>query len=390
MKKLFVALFVLALCSASAFAQITVGKNPNGKIPTLTEKQFLEITKLNQPIRNPEFERQLQTMKEEEAASPTGLFSEEALALAPTAAPTVTIVNAASQAGCPSSGSPSSRCTNGQFITVYVSHLPTSASNLGSYSTPWPQVLSDGFKLRFDSCGSPPNNARNTALLGMWDLGGYYQINAYVPGDSLITQGEPYEGVCGAISGPLTVTFNVMAAPNTPFHVANGFQANFFKPAGMQLRSPGIFAANGSGAGVPAGTHYNQTTFTHTSLSVCNATPSACPITTGGVPNFLILYTTGGENMQCGVPPPAPGLPPPTPACPVTTFPATGQNIGFKVGANVQYWINPVYLGEGFLGQEQWNIPLNTLPPGSYTITARFASQDLAAQNLTVAFGTGN
>lgn len=355
----------------------------NGKVPTLSEKQFLAITKLNQPIRNPEFEQLLLAIKEGEAARLSGIFSEEALVSASTAAPTATFVNAASQVTCPSPGSPSSRCTNGQFITVYVSHLPTSPSNLGSYSAPWPQVLSDGFKLRFDSCGTPPNNARDTALLGVYDLGGYYQINAYVPGDSLITQGEPYGGVCNAIAAPDTVTFNIMAAPGTPYHIANNSQANSFKEVGMQVRSPGIFTANGLGNGVPAGSHLNLSTQTYTALSVCNANPSLCPITTGGAPNYLIIYTTGAENLQCGFP----GVP----DCPPTTGnPAVGQNIGFKVGAGVPHWINPIFLGEVFLGQEQWNVPLNTLPPGSYNITARLGIQDLAAQNLPVAFGPGN
>lgn len=386
MKKLSAFVLFLALYPASVFTQVVVSDKPivSGKVPTISEKQFLAITKLNQPIRNPEFEQLLLAIKEGEAARLSGIFSEEALVSATTAAPTVTIVNSASQVTCPSPGSTSSRCTNGQFITVYVSHLPTSPSNLGSYSAPWPQVLSDGFKLRFDSCGTPPNNARDTALLGVYDLGGYYQINAYVSGDSLVTQGEPYGGVCNAIATPGTVTFNVMAAPGTPFYSANNSQANFFQSAGMQTRAPGIFTANGVGNGVPAGSYFNSTTFTYTALSVCNANPSLCPITTGGVPNYLIIYTTGAENMQCGFS--APGIS----ACPATSSPAVGPNIGFKISTNVVDWINPDFLGEVFLGQEQWNVPLNILTPGSYNITARFASQDLAAQSLPVAFGPAN
>lgn len=221
-------------------------------------------------------------------------------------------------------------------------------------------------------------------LLGVFDLGGYYQINAYVSGDSLITQGEPYGGVCNAIDAPFTATFNVMAAPGTPFHTANGSQANFFQSVGMQFRSPGIFTANGVGNGVPAGSHLNPGTNTYTALSVCNSNPSLCPITTGGAPNYLIIYTTGAENLQCGFS----GVP----ACPTTPpgNPATGQNVGFKVGASVQYFVNPDFIAEVFLGQEQWNVPLNTLPSGSYNITARFGVQDLAAQNLPVAFGPAN
>jgi len=384
MKKLSVFVFVLALYPASVFAQIVVSNKPFRDVPTISEKQFLEITKLNQPIRNPEFEQLLLAIKEGEATRLSGVFSKEALVSAPTVAPTVTIVNAASQVSCPSPGSTSSRCTNGQFITAYVSHLPTNVSNLGSYSYPWPQVLSDGFKLRFDSCKPAPNNARDTALLGVFDLGGYYQINAYVPGDSLVTQGEPYGGVCDAIGSPLTVTFNVMAAPGTPFYTANGSLANFFQNVGMQFRSPGIFTANSLGNGVPAGTHYNFSTGTYTALSVCNANPNLCPITTGGLPNYLIIYTTGAENIQCGFS----GVP----ACPTTPsgLPAVGQNIGFKVGATVQYFVNPIFIGEVFLGQEQWNVPLDTLPSGSYNITGRFGIQDLSAQNLPVAFGPAN
>lgn len=387
MKKLSVLIFVLVVYPASVFAQVVVSNNPlaNGKVPTISEKQFLAITKLNQPIRNPEFEQLLLAITEGEAARLTGVFSEEALVFAPTVAPTVSVVNTASQVLCPSPGATSSRCTNGQFITAYVSHQPT--TDLGSFSYPWKLALADGFKLRFESCGNMPNNARDTAILGVYDLGGYFQINAYVPGDSLVTQGEPHGGVCNAITGPTTVTFNVSAPPGTPFYTANTAnnpQSNFFQQVGMQLWSPGIFTANGVGNGAPAWSHLNFSTQTYTSLSVCNANPNLCPITTGGVPNYLVIYTTGAENMQCGFSG-VPSCPNPPPGSP-----ATGQNIGFKVGANVQYFPNPIFVGEVYLGQEQWNVPLNTLPPGSYKITARFGVQDLAAQALDVAFGPGN
>lgn len=220
----------------------------------------------------------------------------------------------------------------------------------------------------------------------MYNLGGYYQINAYIPGDSLVTQGEPYGGVCNAITDPTTVTFNILAASGSSFWTANNFQTNFFQSVGMQLGTPGIFTANGAGNGAPAGSHFNSSTQTYTALSVCNANPNACPISTGGVSNFLVIFTTGAENFQCGFS--AQGVS----NCPTTPpgGPVPGQNIAFKIGAGVVKGINPTVIQEGFLGQEQWNVPLIDVPPGSYTITARFGAQDLAAQNLNVAVGPAN
>ena len=64
----------------------------------------------------------------------------------------------------------------------------------------------------------------------------------------------------------MNVTFNIMAAPGTPFYAANASNPsfpNFFQPAGMNIWSPGIFTENGLGNGVPAGHHLNFSTMTY-------------------------------------------------------------------------------------------------------------------------------
>jgi hypothetical protein len=200
----------------------------------------------------------------------------------------VAIVNSASLLLCGEETNPN-KCTNGMFTTFYIG--PNATSVTGTFSYPWPTVLSDGFRLRYESCMAPPNNSIDMPILGVFQQDGYQQVNVYVQGDVLVTQGEPF-GQCNLVTDGSPATFNVLSAPGSPFRIANGGEANRFEPVKMDRATPAIFSANGSGTtGAPAGFHWNFTTNVYTTLETCNSNPSQCPITTNGVSNYLVVYT---------------------------------------------------------------------------------------------------
>jgi hypothetical protein len=217
------------------------------------------------------------------------------------------------------------------------------------------------------------------AILGVFQFDGYQQVNVYVQGDVLATQGEPF-GSCNLVPDGFTATFNVLSAPGSPFFVANGNQANHFKSVKMDRATPAIFSANGSGTtGAPAGFHlkYVNGAEIYTTLATCDSDPSQCPITTNGESNYVVLYSTGAENIQCN------GLP----AC--MNVPER-PGISFKNSAGTSFIKVPVFIGEVFLGQEQWNVPIGTLAPNQYILTIVSGIRDISVQALTVTFGPGN
>ncbi len=208
---------------------------------------------------------------------------------------TVTIVNSASLLPCSLSTNPN-KCTNGMFLTFYVS--PNATTSIGTFPFLWPQTLADGFQLRYESCAAPPNNARETRILGVYQFSGYQQVNIYVNGDVLETQGEPPPTPCNLVNNGFTATFNVRGALGTPFRNATG--GNRFESVNMNLATPAIFTQNGSGiGGAPAGFHYVPGTQVFTELRSCNLDPSRCPITSNGQSNYMILFSTGAENIGC-------------------------------------------------------------------------------------------
>ncbi len=301
-----------------------------------------------------------------------------------TQTPTATIVNSASLLECIQTPGPGTRgkCTNGMFVTFYIA--PNVTSVTGDFSYLWPQELPDGFKLRYESCQAQPNNFIDMGILGVYQHTGYQQVNAYVPGDVALTQGEPY-GSCNLINQQTVVTFNVLSAPGSPFRIAHG-QANFFKQVTAERATPASFSANGSGTtGAPAGFHLNFNVGVpgglYTPLQTCNADPSQCPVTTNGQPNFLVLYTTGGENIQCDSPM----------ACDSQTD-RPAIRLTNPQGARTR--LVPDSITEAYLGQEQWNIRINTLVPDQqYTLTivsGSLGAVDVASQAQTVKFGPAN
>lgn len=146
----------------------------------------------------------------------------------------------------------------------------------------------------------------------------------------------------------------------------------------MNFATPAIFSQNGSGiGGAPAGFHLNPVTNVYTPLRNCNVDPSRCPITTNGITNALVLYSTGAENIQCST----------LAACQALPF---QPGITFRTSAGISFTRAPDFIQEIFLGQEQWNILLNTLPPDQYTLTVVSGVSDVSVQALTVSFGPGN
>ncbi|MGH9842311.1 MAG: hypothetical protein ACREEM_26465 [Blastocatellia bacterium] len=357
-------LVALVLLSAVALAQAPGGP----KFPPLTAEQLRIFTGLNKPIPSKEMEARLRAQASQMSESETT---------------TVTIVNSASLLACGLSTNPN-KCTNGMFLTFYVSPMAVSTSALGTFPFPGVFTLSDGFQLRYESCSAPPNNARETRILGAYQHPGYQQVNIYVYGDVLETQGEPEQGPCNFVNNGFTATFNVRARSGiplgTPFGNATG--GTRFVSVNMNLATPAIFTQNGSGiGGAPAGFHYNSATFVYTELRDCNVNPSLCPITSNGISNYLVLYTTGAENIQCGNP----------------ATPATCQSLAFLPGilfrtsAGTSTTIQPFVIQEILLGQEQWNIPIDMLSANQqYTLTVVSGASDVSVQALAVRFGPGN
>lgn len=304
-------------------------------------------------------------------------LSAQAMSESSTSAVAVEVTNSASLLPCTPGSPNTNKCTNGMFVTFYIG--PNATSVTGTFNFPWPQILADNFQLRFESCGTFPNNSIAMAILGVYQQDGYQQVNAYVQGDEIMTQGEPF-GQCNPINGTLpNAAFNIVAAPGSPFFIANG-SPNHFKFVNLEKATPGIFSANGSGtSGAPAGFHlkYVNGAPIYTALATCNSNPSLCPITTNGQTNYLVLYTTGGENIQCSSPQACGDL-----------FEKPG--ISFKNPAGTSFVKTPIFIGEVFLGQEQWNIAIDTLVPNQYTLTAVFGIRDVSSQALTVTFSSGN
>jgi hypothetical protein len=75
-----------------------------------------------------------------------------------------------------------------------------------------------------------------------------------------------------------------------------GFDSDLTRPVTLVAAKPGIFERNDDGV-TPDGFHFNPGTNTYTPIADCNSGAAACPVSTGGQPNFLVLFTTGGEVL---------------------------------------------------------------------------------------------
>lgn len=331
------------------------------KFPPLRAEQLRVLTGMNRSIPNKNFESRMRALPRRASTA---------------AATAVSIANSASFLPCGASTDPN-KCTNGMFITFYIG--PNATSVTGSFSYPWPTQLSDGFRLRYESCKAPPNNSKDMAILGVFQQDGYQQVNVYVQGDVSGppgTPGEPF-GSCNLVNDDFTATFNVLSATDQPFYAANGNQANRFESVKMDRATPALFSANGGGTtGTATGYHLTVTGVT-TDLQACNSDSSQCPITTNGLSNYVVLYSTGGENIQCGLSLACGDVP-------------ERPGISFKNPGGAKTIVVPDFIGEVYLGVEQWNVPIGTLAPNQYTITIVSGVRDLSIQALTVNFGPGN
>ena len=123
-----------------------------------------------------------------------------------------------------------------------------------------------------------------------------------------------------------------------------------------------------------------------TPLSTCNAdtTGRACPVSTNGQQNFLVVFTTGAERMGC----PDSAIPC-TPSFGQPTFflgtPGSPPRTGVQQTTAFFGWA-------GFLGQEQANIQIAPgTPPGLNVLSSRMPSFfGNSAQVLPVRLGAAN
>jgi hypothetical protein len=216
---------------------------------------------------------------------------------------------------------------SGAFLTVYTS-TPVTAEPARSYPFPSTTVTPGGLSVGTDSCGAV---ATNLPILFAGPSGsGGTQINVYYP--------NAYQG------GRNVEPFSCAGFDTTRFTVRASTGATLSTLTRLARVQAGIFTANGGGTGVPAGYHLNAVTGAQTPLTSCDAdtTGRACPVSTGGVQNFLIVFTTGAEMLGC---------PDPTIACTLSFGRPAFLLNGVRQGLTFFGWA-------GFLGQEQANIQI--------------------------------
>lgn len=241
-------------------------------------------------------------------------------------AQTVTVVNSASfEINAP----------RGALLTFYIN--PGITDETQAFSYPWPDQTSGGAWIRIDNCQSGQSKKLPILYVGPDGFGGN-QFNVYLPNN---IGSEPF-GTCDA-----------GGASNFTFQPKSGFGSAFTRSINTNNYSPGIFTANSSGTGTPAGFHLRATDGFLTPLTTCANTPSDCPVSTSGQMNYLILFTTGNEQNSCG----GSGFP----SC-------VGSVVNFKLNGVTQTLEFNGYAG--FLGQEQANVRLASgTQAGDYTLT---------------------
>ncbi len=259
-----------------------------------------------------------------------------------------TIVNSASFEGPPVS--------RGAFLTVFTDTPVTDEKMDFTFGAPGTFSTPGGVSVETDECGGTlgpigPNTKLPLLFVGPTNSGGT-QINFYYPNS--FNRNAEFFGTC--LNGGFD-RFTVRPKSGFGQPRVRDINTNSFRI--------GIFADGNGDA--PVGFHLNAVTGATTPFSApagtpaCKTSPTACPVATNGVPNILILFTTGGETLSC---------PNQFQNCQTSFTRARfilSRPDGFFADQRVIF-----YGPDGFLGQEQANVQL--LPgtaPGNYKIEAQ-------------------
>jgi len=266
---------------------------------------------------------------------------------------------------------PSFTVATGAFLTIYTT-APVTSEPATQYPFPATRQTPAGVFVQTDACAPGGPVARLPILyVGPSGFGGT-QLNVYYPN--------------GYFGGRNTEPFPCPAfeRPRITVHASNGTEVSTV----IQLSrvAPGIFTADNFTA--PSGYHLNAVTGAQTPISTCNAdgTGRACPVSTNGVRNFLILFTTGGEMLGC--PDFAVPCTPPFAGFPTQFFLAAPGSPGGSGSAQDLAF----YGWAGFLGQEQANIRLTAdIGAGTYSLWMRVPNFFISPQQrLAVKLGPAN
>ena len=274
----------------------------------------------------------------------------------------VFVSNAASGDYSPFSGA----VARGSLQTFYIS--PPMTNETLNFSK-WVEETPGGAFIRLNNCA--PDRSLKVRILSVYTVGSgplaYNQFTVYVP-NAIRVEKEEY----GACPDPDTFTFE-----NFTFHPKTGFGNEFTKLATRAPFFPGIFSVDGSGGSAPSGFHFNATTYVATSFSNCNNTPSACPVSTGGVQNYLILYTTGGEALACDE---------------TSSYKCSVEYNAPRFRLNGVEQLVEYYGDSGYLGQEQANVRIKSgTAAGTYSLTITAPPPGYASSRaLTVRLGPAN
>jgi len=276
-------------------------------------------------------------------------------------AQTVFVTNAASGDYSPYNGA----VARGSLQIFYIS--PPITNETLNFND-WVEETPGGAFIRLNNCA--PGRSLKVPILSVHTVGSgplaYNQFTVYVP------NAIGNESRFGACPDPDSFTFE-----NFTFHPKVGFGNEFTKLATRAPFFPGVYSVDGAGVSVPKGIHLNAETGAATTFSNCNATPSACPVSTNGKQNYLILYTTGGEALACD------------------------ERGSYKCSVEYsvpRFRLNGVeqplhwYGYSGYLGQEQANVLIRPgTAAGAYSLTITAPPPGYASSRaLTVRLGPAN
>jgi len=271
------------------------------------------------------------------------------------AVPDFTVVNMVTQAGPPATGA---------FLTV-ITTVPVTDENQ-SFS-PAVTRTPRGLAVRTGDCFNLGPTMLPILSVGPSGTGGT-KINVYHPNNYYGgSNQEPFICVPGQ-GGQWTV------------EAVSGIGPSLTKPITTVEANPGMFTAGSA----PAGYHLDAVTGQTTNFAQCNSdfTGLACPVSTQGQQNFLILFTSGGELFGC----PAPSIP--------CTPPLSG--IGFALAPGSPSGPTGPYVAQsltffgfaGYVGQEQANVRINAgTVPGEKRLKVTAAGYPASGQQLVVKLG---